>query len=238
MTAGSRRERVSAHEEGEFSAHTVLPKEGSGPGLLVLHEIFGVGTYIRAAADRIADLGYVAMAPDLFWRLEPDIALDHDEAGLARGLELRQRLDVAAAVRDCDAALVHLRSLPEVTGGAGVLGFCMGGMLAYFTAVESDPDVAVSYYGSGVPDAIDLVGRIGCPTLFHFGGDDPYITPDHVEQVKAAIAGRDDMEAQVQPGAGHAFDNHEAPMFHNAQAAHNAWRITTAFLQRWLPPGR
>lgn len=237
MTAGSRRDRVSAPDGGEFSAHTVLPESGSGPGLLVLQEIFGVGSYIRAAADRIAGLGYVAMAPDLFWRLEPDIALDHDEAGLARGIELRQRLDVAAAVRDCDAALAHLRSLPEVTEGAGVLGFCMGGMLAYFTGVESEPDVVVSYYGSGVPDAIDRVERIECPTLFHFGGADPYISADQVERVRDAIAGRDDMEVHVQPGAGHAFDNHDAPMFYNAQAAHSAWRITTAWLQRWLPIG-
>jgi len=237
MTAGSRRERVSAHDGGHFSAHTVLPESGSGPGLLVLHEIFGVGSYIRAAADRIAGLGYVAMAPDLFWRLQPDIALDPDEAGLARGIELRQKLDITAAVRDCDAALAHLRSLPEVTDGAGVLGFCMGGMLAYFTAVESEPDVAVSYYGTGVPDAIDRVERIECPTLFHFGGADPYISGDQVEQVRDAIGRRDDMEVHVQPGAGHAFDKHDAPMFYNARAAETAWRITTTWLQQWLPVG-
>jgi carboxymethylenebutenolidase len=236
VTAGSRQERVTAHDGGEFDAHTVLPDAGSGRGLLVLQEIFGVGNYIRAAADRAANLGYVAMAPDLFWRLEPGIELDPDEAGLAKGLELRQSLDVEAAVRDCDAALAHLRSLPEVTGRAGVLGFCMGGMLAYFTAVESEPDATVSYYGSGVPDAIDAVGRIECPTLFHFGGDDAYITPDKVARVEEAIAGRDDMELHVQPGAGHAFDNHDAPLFYNARAAENAWRITTAFLQRWLAP--
>jgi carboxymethylenebutenolidase len=235
MAGRSRRERVTAHDGGEFSAHTVIPEGQAGPGLLVLHEIFGVSTYIRAATDRIANLGYVAMAPDLFWRLEPDVALDHDRAGLNMGIELGQRFDVATGVQDCDTALAHLRSLPEVARRAGVLGFCLGGTLAYLVAANSEPDVAVSYYGSGVPGAVDAAGRITCPTLLHFGDEDPYIPGDQIELVADAVSQHDNMELHVQPGAGHAFDNHEAPMFHNAPAAEAAWRITVTFLERHLP---
>jgi carboxymethylenebutenolidase len=234
MASDWRIERV-ATDDGEFDALTGTPVGGSGPGLVVLQEIFGVGSYIRAAAERLADLGYVAMAPDVFWRIERNVALEHDEAGLNKGFELRQRFDQALGVRDGEAALQHLRAQPEVAGGAGVLGFCFGGTLAYLLAVHSNPDAAVSYYGSGVPDAIELAERITCPILFHFGGQDPYIPRERIRLVEEMAAARDHFEVHVQEGAGHAFDNHDAPMFHDPVAATAAWLITTEFLQRHLP---
>jgi carboxymethylenebutenolidase len=214
---------------------------------VVFQEIFGVGDYIKEAADRLAGLGYVALAPDLYWRIEPGIALEHDDAGMGRAFETAQKLDHELAVRDAIDALDALRKLPEVTGGkkpsgtanpsptAGVLGFCLGGTLAFEVAIESDPDVAVCYYGSGIPGLLNQAREISCPVLLHFGGEDPYIPREQADAVGALAASRPDMECHVHEGAGHAFDNHESARFHQPEAAARAWEITREFLARTLP---
>jgi len=222
--------------DGELDAHVVLPESGSGPGIVVLQEIFGVGGYIKEAAERLAGLGYVALAPDLYWRIEPGIALDHTEEAMGHAFQTAQKLDHALAVSDSVDALATLRKLPEVTDGkAGVLGFCLGGTLAFGVAIEGDPDVAVCYYGSGIAGMLDQSHRIRCPVLFHFGGQDPYIPSEDVDRVAACAASNDAMECHIQPDAGHAFDNHEAPMFHQPEPAARAWEITRKFLARTLP---
>jgi carboxymethylenebutenolidase len=217
--------------------HLWVPDEGSGPGVVLLPEIFGVGAYIRAVGRRLARTGYVAAAPDVFWRIAPGWAAEHDQAGLEASMDLGGRLDWPQAVADCTAALGHLRSVGEVRGATGVLGFCMGGTLAYLVGAEADPDAVVSYYGAGVADGLDRLTDVRCPVLFHFGGQDAFIGADAVERVQAAVqaSGRDDIEVVVQPGAGHAFDNHEAPMFHDPDAAAAAWAVSERFLAQHLP---
>ena len=115
-----------------------------------------------------------------------------------------------------------------------MLGFCLGGTLAVGCTLAGDPDAVVSYYGSGVPDMVDQLGSITAPTLLHFGGDDPYIPAERLEAVIAAVPKHPAIELNVEAGAGHAFDNHEAPMFHDADAAERAWALTRAFLARHL----
>ena len=235
MASTVRVERV-ATADGDLDAHVALPDSGSGPGIVVLQEIFGVGDYIKESTDRLAGLGYVALAPDLYWRIERGITLDHDEAGMAKAFETVQQLDPELAVRDSIGALHALRELPEVTGGrAGVLGFCLGGTLAFQVAVQDDPDVAVCYYGSRIAGMLDRANAIRCPVLFHYGGEDQYIPLEHAEQVAACAASNDAMECHIHEGAGHAFDNHDAPMFHQPEPAARAWEITREFLTRYHP---
>ena len=235
MAATSRVERVRT-SDGELDAHVVLPESGSGPGIVVLQEIFGVGGYIKEATERLAGIGYVALAPDLYWRIEAGIAIDHTEAGIGQAFQTAQKLDHALAVKDSIDALATLRELPEVTGAqAGVLGFCLGGTLAFEVAIDADPDVAVCYYGSGIAGLLDQIDKIRCPVLFHYGGEDQYIPIEHAERVAACAASTDGMECHIQPDAGHAFDNHDAPMFHQPEAAARAWQITRDFLARTLP---
>jgi carboxymethylenebutenolidase len=234
---GARSERIRI-PAGELEAHVAIPAAGSGPGIVLLHEIFGINDYVRDCAQRLAELGYVVLAPDLFWRTQPGLELNHDEAGLQAGMDAMSKLDVPAAVADAVAALELLRALPEVTDGrAGVLGFCLGGTLAYQVAVNGDPQVAVVYYGSAIPGALDVAAQIACPTIMHWGGADPYIPREQVDAVDALAAGRDDIECHVHEGAGHAFDNHRAPMFHVPAARAAAWELTAAFLARELPAG-
>jgi carboxymethylenebutenolidase len=215
-------------------AHVVVPDGGNGPGIVLPMEIFGVGPYIEQAAERLARLGYTVLAPDLYWRIAPGATPAHDADGLQEAFGLVQKLDVPAAVGDAVDALHHLRSMPETRGRAGVLGFCLGGTLAYLVAAHGDPDVAVAYYGSGIHDAVDQGDAITCPMLFHYGSRDDYIPADKVEVVRAAFADREGMEFHVHD-AGHAFDNAEAPMFYDASASQAAWAQTVDFLARTLP---
>lgn len=232
----TRRDQVTV-ADGSFATHIVIPGQPNGAGILLIQEIFGVGPYITDVADRLAALGYTVAAPDLFWRFAPGHAADHDEAGLARSMELVGQLDDDKAVADCLATLAHLRHLPEVTGPSGALGFCLGGSLAVRCALAGDPDAVVSYYGSAVPELVDQFAQITAPTLLHFGGADPFIPEDQLEKVVAAVPRHPALELNVEPGAGHAFDNHHADAFHVSEAAEHAWGLTRAFLARHLTGG-
>jgi carboxymethylenebutenolidase len=233
----SRTEQIRAHDGGEFTGHLALPDSGYGPGIVVIQEIFGVNDYIKGACERLANLDYVALAPDLYWRLGPGIAIDEKgPGGLDRAYGLVGRLDFAKAGDDAITALEHLGGLPEVTGGkAGILGFCLGGGVAYMVAALSDPATCVSYYGSAVPDALALARNVRCPILFQFGGADDRIPIEKQQAVKQAFANHPGTEFHVHEGAGHAFDNHNAATMHHERAAREAWAQTADFLKRTLP---
>jgi carboxymethylenebutenolidase len=219
----------------QMGGYLALPESGEGPGIVVLMEIFGVGSYIRRAAERLAELGYVALAPDLYRRIAPGLELQHDQDGLKQAFEASQRLDQQGAVEDSVAALKALRGRPEVGGrSVGVLGFCLGGSLAYEVAVASDPATAVCYYGSSIPERLDQADRIDCPVLFHFGAEDEYIPVKEAERVCAIAEQHEGWECHIQPDGGHAFDNHDSPMFSRPKPAARAWEITTEFLARNL----
>lgn len=234
--AQSRTVPVPCDEAGSMPLHVWVPAAGSGPGILLIQEIFGVGPYIRAVAGRLAEAGYVVGAPEVFWRFAPGWEAAHDAAGLEASMAQVGKMNAADAATDCVKALAALGALDEVDGAPGVLGFCLGGTLAFAVAAGAEPAACVSYYGSGVPQMLPELDRVTCPTLFHFGNDDPYIPNEGVEALNAAIAGRRDLVINVE-NAGHAFDNHESEMFWNESAAQSAWAKTMAFLAEHLPTG-
>jgi carboxymethylenebutenolidase len=177
------------------------------------------------------------LCPDVFWRVERNVDLAHDEASLAMAFGYMERfmaVDPAVAGSDLLSAFTGLRSLPELTGRAGVMGYCLGGRLAYEVAVAGNPDACVSYYGSGIADRLDDATRITCPILFHFGGDDPYIPADQIERIRKAFSGRTDAVVHIQETAGHAFENLLAPQFSRPEAAARSWPLTVEFLARTL----
>ncbi|MEV8637202.1 dienelactone hydrolase family protein [Streptosporangium sp. NPDC051023] len=227
----TRTEKVTV-ADGSFDLHLWLPDSGSGPVVLVIQEIYGVGPYIRQVAEELAGLGYVVGAPDLFWRIQPGWVSDHSEAGTAESLKVSARFDVPHGVADSAMALARLRALPEADGGAGVIGFCLGGSIAYLLAATVETDAVLSFYGSAVPGATGVLEKITCPLLLVFGGSDPYIPRERVAQVERAAAGRPNVEVHVEERAGHAFLNHEAPQFHNPEAAPAVWKMALDFLGR------
>ena len=231
----SRTETIGMPDEGAMDAHVAIPAAGSGPGVLVLMEIFGVGAYIRGACDRLAEQGYVSMAPDLYRRIRPGARFGPGEEGLREAGAAVAELDMDGAIEDASVALEALRGLPEVNGRTGALGFCLGGSLAFGVAVNADPGTLVAYYGSHIPEMLGDADRISCPALFHFGAEDPYIPLPQAERVAQLAATRPDWEVHIQVGGGHAFDNWENPMFHQPEPAARAWELTREFLARTLP---
>ena len=157
--------------DGDFGAYLAVPASGSGPGIIVIQEIFGVNADMRAHCDGLAAQGYLALCPDLFWRQEPGIQItDQSEAEWQRAFELYQGFDVDLGMQDLAASLAHLRALDGCTGKVGCIGFCLGGLLAYLMATRTDADCAVGYYGVGIQDKLDEAGNIGAPTLLHIAG--------------------------------------------------------------------
>jgi carboxymethylenebutenolidase len=229
-----RSEQVAIGDAGVMAMDVWLPPAGRGPAMLLIQEIFGVGPYIRAVGARLAEAGYVVGAPDVFWRFAPGWAADHDESGLAASMQQVAKMDPQRAIADCLVAAEHLAGLGETVGRPGVIGFCMGGTLAFGVAAAGDPAVCVCYYGSGVPAMLDLLDSVTCPTLFHFGATDAYIPAVGVEALAERIGRRPDLVLNVET-AGHAFDNHVAPMFYEEASARAAWSKTMAFLREHLP---
>jgi carboxymethylenebutenolidase len=217
--------------DGEMPAHLWLPPGGSGPGLLLLQEIFGVSEYIRARAQDLADLGYVVLAPELYWRTGGTVDESREDF-LQQGMALQSELDWDETVADAVVALDALRARPEVDGGAGVVGFCFGGGVAFNVAAVANVDVLVSYYGSALPQLLHLADEVSAPSLHHFGTADAYIRPEQVAAIRDAVAGPE-VEFHLHDGAGHAFDNPN-PMFYHEAASADAWRLTVDFLARRL----
>jgi carboxymethylenebutenolidase len=220
---------------GEMPAHLWLPESGSGPGLLVLQEIFGVSGYIRRRAADLAEAGYVVLVPDLYWRLGAGPIDESAPGAMEEAMARVQKLDWATTVADAVAALRALRARDEVVGGTGVIGFCFGGGLAFNVAAVESPDVLVSYYGSALPGLLDLAPQVTAPSLHHFGTADDYLDGPTVERIREAVtAGDNTVEFETYEGANHAFDNSDFALHHPAASA-LAWERTLAFLARELP---
>lgn len=217
---------------GSMPAQLWLPSAGSGPGIVLVQEIFGVSDYIKARAQDLADLGYVVCAPEVFWRL-PDHEIDWSRPDvLQQAIGITGRLDWPLAVQDVHGALDALRSRSEVTGGVGLVGFCFGGGLAFNVAAVSDPEVLVSYYGSALPGLIGLAEQVSAPSLHHFGLSDDYLPRPTVESLTEQLR-EHGAQVETYPDANHAFDN-PSPAFYNAAASEQAWASTTKFLAAHL----
>lgn len=196
---------VAAADGGEFKAYVSTPEKGSGPGIVLLQEIFGVNQSMRDVADYYAEEGYVVIAPDLFWRIEPGVELGYNEEDFQKALAYRQQFDLDKSIEDIAAALSTLRAMPQCVGKAGALGFCLGGKLAYLAAARTGIDCAVSYYGVGIEQALDEAAKITCTLALHFGSEDKHVPPEAVAQIQGALGDRDNIEIHVYPGADHGF---------------------------------
>lgn len=214
---------------------------GKYPGVLVFQEIFGVNRHIRSIADRVAALGYVALAPEPFHRTAPGIELDYDEKGIARGIALAMALPLEQILADISAAYDALRLRGDVAGkGIGAIGFCFGGHVTYRAACQLPIAAAASFYGGGItgmgpgPATVDLTsgitGRIAC----FFGETDGYIPPEAVEKIRSSLDGAGVRHAvTVYPGVGHGFFCDERPDFSQSAAA-DAWRQVTELFREEL----
>jgi carboxymethylenebutenolidase len=197
--------KITSFDGGEFDAYVALPASGYGPGIVVLQEIFGVNQYLRDVAGWYAAHGFVAVVPDLFWRIQPGIELSDRGDDWKRAIELYQKIDEAKAVEDAAATLEFLRKHPACSGRAGALGFCMGGNLAYLLSVRFKPDCAVSYYGVGIEKSLYEAKNLNNPLLLHIGGLDKFCPPEAQAQIQAALDANPLVTIHDYPGMDHAF---------------------------------
>ena len=220
---------------GSFSAYVARPPQGSGPGIVLIQEIFGVNSFVRRMADRFAEEGYVVYAPDLFWRIRPGIDLNYSPEEWQEAFGLFQAFDADKGTDDIAATIAALRADSGQAGGVGCVGYCLGGKLAMTTAARTDVDCAVSYYGVGLEALVDEVPNISCPILFHFAELDGFAPPESRDAVQAAFAGVSNATFHTYIGQDHAFSRPEGDHYHKP-SANMAYGRTVAHFRSTLGP--
>lgn len=207
---------IKSLDGDEFDGYLALPASGYGPGIVVLQEIFGVNEYMRSVTDWYAAHGFVALCPDLFWRMERGVQLT--EAEFNKAIDFYQRLDEAKAVEDSAAAMNFLRQHPACNGRVGAVGFCLGGNLAYLLSVRFKPDCAVSYYGVSIEKSLDEAKNLTSPLMLHIAGDDQFCPPEAQAQIHEALVGNPLATIHFYPGREHAFGRAGGEHYHAADA--------------------
>jgi len=191
---------------GRFSALVVEPTKRPAGAVVVIQEIFGVNEAMRQTCEWVADLDFIAVCPDLFWRIEPGIDLTNKtEAEWKKAFDLMQRFDQAKGIADLQATLAAARKLPGGNGRAGTIGYCLGGRLAFVMAEQSDAEVNVSYYGVGLDNLLGDIGRVKAPLIVHVADEDEFFPKEGRQKVVEAVKGNKNVRAYVYPGANHAF---------------------------------
>jgi carboxymethylenebutenolidase len=225
---------ISSFDGGEFDAYLALPASGSGPGILILQEIFGVNSYLRSVADWYAARGFVALCPDLFWRQERGVQLDPGvETDWQRAFAFYQGLDEGKAVDDSAAALEFLRKHSACTGRVGAVGFCLGGNLAYLLSVRYQPACAVGYYGVGIEKALAEATNLSAPLMLHIAGMDKFCPLEAQAMIHQALDPNSLVTIHDYPAQDHAFGRPGGEHY-DAQAAELANLRSLEFFVRNL----
>ena len=217
--------------DGAFNAYLAEPEGAPRGAIVVIQEIFGVNPGIRQKADHWASLGYLALAPDLFWRLEPGVELDPDVPDqFQRAIGLMQKFDQDQGISDIEATLrAARRRLPE-GGRVGVVGYCLGGRLAYMTAARTDADASVAYYGVGLDGLLGEKHAIARPLMLHIAGADHFVPAEAQRKIHEGLDDHVRVTIHDYPGEDHGFAA-EMGQRRSEEAARLADSRTEAFFE-------
>jgi carboxymethylenebutenolidase len=208
------------------------PAAPNGAAIVVIQEIFGVNAVVRGVADTLAAQGYVALAPDLFWRLERQVDItDKTDADWKKALDLMNRFDIAKGVEDIQAGIASLRA--RGLSKIGAVGHCLGGQLAYLTAARTDIDAAVGYYGVNIPAFLGEAVNIRRPLMLHIAAEDGFVPKPAQEQMIAGLKDNPHVTLHRYDGVDHAFARPGGAHF-DRNAAELANNRTADFLRRHL----
>ena len=197
--------------DGSFGGYLAMPSSerlasGKGAAVVVIQEIFGINKWVRSVADRMAAEGFIALAPDLFWRIAPGVQLAPSKPEeKKRGFELYGKYDFEKALEDIQSSMAYLRTAPGASGKVGNMGFCAGGLLSYMCAARTDTDASSSYYGGGINGKLELMAQIKKPTLLHLAGADDYVPAEAQNKIKDAAAANANVTVHIYPGVHHGF---------------------------------
>ena len=224
---------VKGHD-GTFTAYIARPEELPAPAVIVLQELFGVNADIRERCDELAERGFIAIAPDLFWRQEPGVDLGvRSELDWQHGLRLDQAYKRDEGVRDIKDTIDTAAKMPECTGKIAVLGYCLGALMTFLTAVRYGVDAAVAYHGGDTEKYLGEVDGLHAPLLMHLAEEDEFISKAAQAEIKTARASKPNATVYSYPGQHHAFARHNGTHY-NAAAAKLANGRTSEFLHQQL----
>ena len=207
---------------------------GRHPAVIVIMEAFGLNGNIEEITRRIAAEGYVALAPDVYWRMLPDNKVGYDE--LPKAIGLMQKVNDQKVVQDLSSAVDALHKRPTVSGKIGVTGFCMGGRLSFLAAAELPDKIAAAapFYGGGIAALLPKAEKIKAPLYLFFGEKDAFIPQDQVNAIDAKLRElKKPYTLKNYKGADHGFFCHERASY-NATAAADAWKELPAFFRKHL----
>lgn len=191
---------------GSFACYAARPAGTLRAAIIVIQEIFGINAGIRRKCDRLAEAGYLALAPDLFWRLEPGIELDPDiESEFQRALGLMGKFNQDAGVRDIEATIRAARALLGTGGKVGVVGYCLGGRLAFMTATRTDADASVGYYGVGIDNLLGEKHAIANAVLLHIPEEDHFVDKATQQRMHDGLDDHPKVTLYDYPGEDHGF---------------------------------
>jgi carboxymethylenebutenolidase len=220
--------------DARFKTYIARPAVFPAPAIVVIQEIFGVNADLRETCDELASLGYLALSPDLFWRMEPGVDLsDRTDAEWKKGLALYTAFDYEAGVADIASTMQLARSLPGASGKVGLMGYCLGGLMTFLTTARNGADASVIFYGGNTEKHLGEAKDIKSPLMMHLGEEDEYISKEAQEAIIAALAGNDLTQVFTYPGCSHAFARHRGIHF-DRNAAELANRRTAEFFQLHL----
>jgi len=212
---------------GSFNAYAAEPSGDVKAAIIVVQEIFGVNQGIRQRCDRWAALGYLALAPDLFWRIEHGVELDPDvPEQFKTALGLMGKFDQDKGIADIEAAIRTARE--RTSGKVGVVGYCLGGRLAFMTAARTDVDASVGYYGVGIDGLLGEKHGIAHPVLLHIAEEDHFVDKAAQQRMHAGLDDHPKVTLADYPGVDHGFAT-ETGKRRSEKAAEAADRRTAEF---------
>ncbi len=220
--------------DGSFKAYIAKPSVLPAPAVVVLQEVFGVNADIRGHCDEIAGQGFIAVAPDLYWRQEPGIDLNaSSDADWQHAVRLYQEYDRDTGAKDVRDAAAVVADLPDCTGKVGLLGYCFGGLMVFLTAARYGTDAGVAFHGGDTEKYLDEVGELDSPLLMHLAEEDEFISRAAQAEIKEALATKPNAIVYSYPGQYHAFSRHNGAHY-NADAANLANQRSYEFLRQHL----
>jgi carboxymethylenebutenolidase len=221
-------------QDSAFGAHIARPKTLPAPAVVVLHEVFGVNTDIRKKCAELAQQGYIAVAPDLFWRQEAGVDLSvTSEPDWQHGLRLYEAYDRDAGTRDVKNTTTIVAKLPGCSGRVAVLGYCLGGLMTFLTAARYGADAAVAFHGGDTEKYLGEADGLDAPLLMHLGEEDEFISKSAQAAIKSTLASKTSATVYSYPGQYHAFTRHNGAHY-NALSATLANKRTSEFLRQQL----
>ena len=220
--------------DGKMGAYVAYPDKKPVGAIIAIMEIWGVNDTMRAHAHEFAEAGFVCLVPDLFWRQEPGVELsDRHPGDVEKAFDLYYSFDYDLGVEDMEDVRACLKTLPEVNGKVGAVGYCLGGKLCYLMCCRTEIDCAVAYYGTYIEHNIREVGNLHRPFVLHMAMKDRWVQKEVNELLERKLSPNPLVTIHKYPGADHAFARHGGLTYSKAEAD-RALTLSLDFFHKYL----